>query len=165
MLVLKPVKTPCVGICSTGIGDSVCRGCKRFAHEVIDWNSYTHEQKLLISHRLESFLAKIVQNMIHIQDEKLLFAQVKHQQIQFKPEQNPYCWVFDLLRAGASQIKSLADYGLALQPGWQGVSLNIIRDNIDKDFYALSCAHYDRYISPCFDLVSILDRTDTDEQT
>lgn len=164
MLVLKPVKTPCVGICSTGIGDSVCRGCKRFAHEVIDWNSYTHEQKLLISQRLETFLAQIVENMIQIYDEKLLLAQIKHQQIQFKQEQNPYCWVFDLLRAGASQIRNLADYGLALQPAWQGVPLNIIRDNIDKDFYALSCAHYERYISPCFDLGKILDPTITDEQ-
>ena len=150
MLVLKPVKTPCVGICSTGIGDSVCRGCKRFAHEVIDWNSYTHEQKLLIAQRLEHFLAQIVQNMIQINDEKLLLTQIKHQQIQFKPEQNPYCWVFDLLRAGASQIQDLSLYGLELQPAWQGESLGVIRDNIDKDFFALSCAHYERYISPCF---------------
>ncbi len=150
MLVLKPVKTPCVGICSTGIGDSVCRGCKRFAHEVIDWNSYTHEQKLLIAQRLENFLARIVQNMIQINDEKLLLTQIKHQQIQFKQEQNPYCWVFDLLRAGASQIQDLSAYGLALQPAWQGTSLGVIRENIDKDYYALSCAHYERYISPCF---------------
>ncbi len=160
MLVLKPVKTPCIGVCSTGIGDSVCRGCKRFAHEVIDWNAYTHEQKLLISQRLETFLAQIVQNIIHIYDEKLLLAQIKHQQIQFKPEQNPYCWVFDLLRAGASQIRNLSDYGLALQPGWLDVPLSTIRDNIDKDFYALSCAHYDRYISPCFDLGNILNIAD-----
>ena len=41
----SPVKTPCIGVCSTGIGDSVCRGCKRFSHEVIDWNSYSQEQK------------------------------------------------------------------------------------------------------------------------
>lgn len=148
MLVLKPVKTPCVGICSTGIGDSVCRGCKRFAHEIIDWNAYTHEQKWLISQRLEGFLAQIVQNMIHINDESMLLAQIKHQQILFKPEQNPYCWVFDLLRAGASQITDLSIYGLALTPAWQGISLTVIRDNIDKDFYALSCAHYERYISP-----------------
>lgn len=157
MLVLKPVKTPCVGICSTGIGDSVCRGCKRFAHEVIDWNSYSHEQKLLIAQRLETFLAQIVQNMIEIRDEKLLLAQIKHQQILFKPEQNPYCWVFDLLRAGASQIQDLSAYGLALQPAWKGVSLSTIRDNIDKDFYALSCAHYERYISPCFVSAETLD--------
>ncbi|HEY0893891.1 MAG TPA: DUF1289 domain-containing protein [Cellvibrio sp.] len=150
MLVLKPVKTPCVGICSTGIGDSVCRGCKRFGHEVIDWNSYTHEQRLLIAQRLEAFLAQIVQNMIQVNDEKLLLTQIKHQQIQFKPEQNPYCWVFDLLRAGASQIQDLSQYGLSLQMKWVGTPLTVIRDNIDKDFYALSCAHYERYISPCF---------------
>lgn len=157
MLVLKPVKTPCVGICSTGIGDSVCRGCKRFAHEVIDWNSYTPEQKLLIAQRLEKFLAQIVQNMIQINDEKLLLTQIKHQQIQFKQEQNPYCWVFDLLRAGANQIQDLSAYGLALQPAWQSVSLGVIRENIDKDYYALSCAHYERYISPCFVTTETLD--------
>ena len=157
MLVLKRVKTPCVGICSTGIGDSVCRGCKRFGHEVIDWNSYTHEQKLLIAQRLETFLAQIVQNMIQILDEKVLLTQIQHQQIQFKQEQNPYCWVFDLLRAGASQIQDLSAYGLALQPAWQGTSLAVIRDNIDKDYYALSCAHYERYISPCFISVENLD--------
>lgn len=150
MPIFKPVKTPCVGICSTGIGDSVCRGCKRFAHEVIDWNAFSHEQRLLIAQRLEHFLTTIVQNMIRINDEKLLLAQIKHQQISFKPEQNPYCWVFDLLRAGASQIQDVSHYGIALLPAWSNVPLTVIRDNIDRDFYALSCAHYERYISPCF---------------
>lgn len=150
MPIFKPVKTPCVGICSTGIGDSVCRGCKRFAHEVIDWNAYTHEQRLLIAQRLEAFLSQIVQNKILIVDESLLLAQIEHQQIQFKKEQNPYCWVFDLLRAGASQIQDVTTYGLAMQPGWSELPLTSIRESIDKDFYALSCAHYERYISPVF---------------
>lgn len=150
MQIFKPVKTPCIGICSTGVGDSVCRGCKRFGHEVIDWNAYTHEQRLIIAQRLESFLTQIVQNMIEVVDAKILLEQIKHQQIQFKPEQNPYCWVFDLFRAGASQIKDLSRYGLCLQPAWKNTDLTIIRDNMDKDFYALSCAHYERYISPCF---------------
>ena len=47
----SPVKTPCIGVCSTGIGDSVCRGCKRFSHEVIDWNSYSQEQKRIYRSR------------------------------------------------------------------------------------------------------------------
>ncbi|MEM9624509.1 MAG: DUF1289 domain-containing protein, partial [Pseudomonadota bacterium] len=33
-------RTPCVGICSTTYGDLVCRGCKRFAHEIVQWNAY-----------------------------------------------------------------------------------------------------------------------------
>jgi uncharacterized protein len=147
---LKPVKTPCIGVCSTGIGDSVCRGCKRFAHEVIDWNSYTHDQRLIIAERLEGFLTQIVKNMIEVVDEKLLLEQIKHQQLQFKPEQNPYCWVFDLLRAGASQIQDVSVFGLRLLPAYANTPLTVLRDNIDKDFYALSCAYYERYISPCF---------------
>ena len=38
-------RTPCVGICSTTYGDDVCRGCKRFIHEVINWNSFNPEEK------------------------------------------------------------------------------------------------------------------------
>lgn len=150
MPLFKSVKTPCIGVCSTGIGDSVCRGCKRFAHEVIDWNAYTNDQRLMIAQRLESFLTQIVQNKLLILDEELLLTQIKHQQIHFKQEQNPYCWVFDLLRAGASQIQDLATYGLALLPEWKDEPLINIRDSIDKDFYALSCAHYERYIFPIF---------------
>lgn len=144
----KPVRTPCVGICSTGIGDSVCRGCKRFAHEVIDWNSYSHEQRFTIAKRLEMFLAQVVQNKIEVVDQQLLLTQIKHQQIQFKEEQSPYCWVNDLLRAGASQITDLAVYGVRLQPAWQHLSLVEIKDAIDQDYYILSAAHYDRYIAP-----------------
>ncbi|RYZ99174.1 MAG: DUF1289 domain-containing protein [Moraxellaceae bacterium] len=150
MPLFKPVRTPCVGICSTGIGDIVCRGCKRFTHEVIDWNAYTHEQRLIIAQRLEGFLTQVVQNMVEVVDEKILFEQIKHQQIQFKKEQNPYCWVFDLLRAGASQITDMDAYGLKLVPAWANTPLTEIRDNIDRDFYALSCAYYERYIDPQF---------------
>ena len=150
MLLYKPVRTPCVGICSTGIGDSVCRGCKRFAHEVIDWNAYTHEQRAIIANRLESYLAKVVSNMVEIADEKLLLEQIKHQQIPFKEEQNAYCWVFDLFRAGASQIDCLDVYGLRLHQPWRATPLIVIRDNMDRDFYALSCAYYERYIAPHF---------------
>jgi predicted Fe-S protein YdhL (DUF1289 family) len=148
MPIFKPVKTPCVGICSTGIGDSVCRGCKRFAHEVIDWNAYSNEQKLMILRRLESFLTQVVENIVQVVDPQRLREQISHQQIRFREEQNPYCWVFDLLRAGATQINDLETYGLCLRPEWRSASLREVRDAIEQDFYALSCAHYERYIAP-----------------
>ena len=56
--------------------------------------------------------------------------------------------MFDLLRAGASQITDLEAYGLRLQPAWRNASLKEVRDTIDQDFYALSCAYYERYIEP-----------------
>jgi uncharacterized protein len=34
--------------------------------------------------------------------------------------------------------------------GSSNLSLSEIRDHIDKDYYALSCAYYERYIVPEF---------------
>ena len=48
--------TPCIGLCSTVYGDLVCRGCKRFSHEIIDWNRYDHQQKAAVWQRLEQLL-------------------------------------------------------------------------------------------------------------
>lgn len=155
MPVIKPVKTPCIGVCSTGIGDSVCRGCKRFAHEVIDWNAYSHGQRLIIARRLESFLTQVVSNYFEIVDQELLLRQIEHQQLRFNAEQNAYCWVFELLRAGASQIRSPREFGLRIRSAWRDAPLAGIRDLIDRDYYALSCAYYERYILPGLDLEEV----------
>jgi predicted Fe-S protein YdhL (DUF1289 family) len=46
--------SPCVGICSsTNVGDAICIGCGRTAEEVIEWNSYTDEQRIIINKRLQ----------------------------------------------------------------------------------------------------------------
>lgn len=149
-MVFKRVPTPCVGICSTGIGDDVCRGCKRFAHEVIDWNLYSETERRVISQRLESFLVTVVSHKLVVVDVDRLRLQLKHQQIAFNEQQDPHCWIFDLLKAGASQINDLAVYGLAKHRLWHDVSLVDIRNAIDKDFYTLSSAHYERYFAPGF---------------
>ena len=59
-VVIPRVVTPCIGVCSTALGDDVCRGCKRYSHEVIDWNSYTDKQKQIIDERLDGFLIQVV---------------------------------------------------------------------------------------------------------
>jgi predicted Fe-S protein YdhL (DUF1289 family) len=47
--------SPCVGICSTtNVGDEICMGCGRTAQEVIDWNTYSDQQKILINKRLKN---------------------------------------------------------------------------------------------------------------
>lgn len=140
------VKTPCIGVCSTGIGDTVCRGCKRFAHEVIDWNGYDEAQRQLVVNRLEAFLTTVVSNKIDIIDEEKLLYQMRYQQLKVDPLQSPSRWVYELLRAGAAQIEDTNVYGFRLKPEWQRFTLEDIKQFLDQDFFTLSSAHYDRYI-------------------
>ncbi|WP_317929412.1 DUF1289 domain-containing protein [Halioxenophilus sp. WMMB6] len=147
-MIFKPVKTPCVGICSTGIGDDVCRGCKRFSHEVIHWNGYDNDQRRVIANRLASFLAQVVANHFFIIDAEKLQAQLRHQQISYQSDQDPMCWVFDLLKAGASQITDISVYGVAVKREFQHLTLVELKQSVDQHFYLLSKAHYDRYFRP-----------------
>ncbi|MGB1191344.1 MAG: DUF1289 domain-containing protein [Pseudomonadales bacterium] len=146
MKLFHSVRTPCIGVCSTGIGDSVCRGCKRFDHEVIRWNSYTHDQKLAIDLRLDELLTRVVSWRLKIVDEALLQAQMQMQQIQYEKSRNPYCWLFELLRAGAGQIEDATEYGFTKIALFEHQTLSEIRHDIDDEFYSLSVAHYERYI-------------------
>ena len=146
MKLFHSVRTPCIGVCSTGIGDSVCRGCKRFDHEVIRWNSYTHDQKVAIDLRLDQLLTRVVSWRLLIVDEALLQTQLQTQQIKYEQTRNPYCWLFELLRAGAGQIDDPIEYGFTKVAPFEKNTLTEIRHDIDDEFYSLSVAHYERYI-------------------
>ena len=62
----EKTRSPCVGICSTTYGDLVCRGCRRFAHEIVGWNGYTEEQKISILERLKQIKKEVVSQHLHI---------------------------------------------------------------------------------------------------
>jgi predicted Fe-S protein YdhL (DUF1289 family) len=143
---VKTIKTPCVGVCSTGIGDAVCRGCKRFAHEVIAWNSYTPEQKAIIDKRLGGFLSQCVSNKLRVTDKALLEWQLQVQQLSYPAHHDEYCWVYSLIKAGASQIDDTGAYGFDVDLAFRGMPLAQLRELIDREFYILSQAHYERYI-------------------
>ncbi|MDH4039519.1 MAG: DUF1289 domain-containing protein [Gammaproteobacteria bacterium] len=142
----RPIKTPCIGVCSTGIGDSVCRGCKRFAHEVIDWNSYSPQQKAVVDKRLGDFLSQCVSNKLRVTDRALLQWQLQVQQLSYPAHHDEYCWVYSLIKAGASQIEDTAEFGFEVDMAFRPLSLVQLRELIDREFYILSQAHYDRYM-------------------
>jgi predicted Fe-S protein YdhL (DUF1289 family) len=145
-LLENPVKTPCIGVCSTGIGDTVCRGCKRFSHEVINWNSYTEGQKRIIDKRLSEFLSQCVSNKLRVLDGDLLQWQLQTQQIPYNAYHDKYCWTYRLIKAGASQIDDPEKYGFQLRLEYHDTLLSPLREMIDEEFFMLSQAHYDRYM-------------------
>ncbi len=147
MAVVRPrVVTPCIGVCSTALGDEVCRGCKRYSHEVIDWNSYNDDQKAIIDARLDGFLVQVMENKLRIHDVNLLEWQLQTQRIRYPAHKNPYVWLFQLLRAGAGQISDSAQFGFSVDAEYRTEPLISLREMIDQEFYLLSEAYYQRYI-------------------
>ena len=140
----RSVKTPCIGVCSTVFGDEVCRGCKRFQNEVIDWNSYQDSQKIAVLSRLESLKTQIMESKISIVNKKLLQNQLDTLDIKYVIDDNPFCWVFDLLRQASQSIDSLQDFGVVLKYGVEN-NLFELKKVIETELFSLSEAHFQRY--------------------
>lgn len=144
------IKTPCIGRCSTIYGDLVCRGCKRFSHEIVGWNAYAEEEKRAVWVRLEQLLAQVMTAKVQVFDADLLREQLLARQIRFVEGQSPYAWAYQLIARGARFIQQLEAYGVVLLPEFRDWSLPDLRDAIDQEFFLLSQAHYERYIAPGF---------------
>jgi predicted Fe-S protein YdhL (DUF1289 family) len=43
---------PCIGHCSTALGDDVCRGCGRTFEEITRWLEMTEEERCAVNRRL-----------------------------------------------------------------------------------------------------------------
>lgn len=143
----KRVTTPCIGVCSTSLGDTVCRGCKRFAHEIIAWNSYSEGERLLVVRRLQQLLASVVANRFQITDIKKFSRSAKTFGCELDGG-DPYCHLQHLLRLAATRIVQPEDCGFRPQPAFAGQSLAQLRDDVEQAFLELSVAHYDRYLAP-----------------
>lgn len=141
-----PVKTPCVGLCSTTYGDLVCRGCKRFSHEIVNWNRYGDDQKAAVWARLVALRDQVVSSLLSVEDEALLDAQRQKHRVPDDTGATAASRAYGLLRRGARHMRSLTAYGLAPAPEAEQWSAAELRDEIDRRFLALSEAHYERYL-------------------
>ena len=136
--------TPCLGICSTTYGDNVCKGGKRFVHEVINWNKYATPEKQLVNSRLESFKLTVLKDRFSIANAELLATRLNDQGINFNDSLDPMTWIFDLLRAAGSQDLDLSQFGIICH---SNAELSELKDQIYTEFLDLSEAHYERYFS------------------
>lgn len=104
-------RTPCVGICSTTYGDLVCRGCKRFAHEIVQWNGYDDLQQEAVRERLQRVRDEVLSLLLVCHDEALLqnaLSDAGLQDLDLMEAQ------YQLLRFMVRREQPLASVGLAL---------------------------------------------------
>ena len=140
----KSVKTPCIGVCSTVFGDEVCRGCKRFQHEIIKWNAYDDIEKKSVLNRLELLKVQIMQSKVLIIDEDLLRSKLHEYKVKFDEDSDSLCWVFDLLRSGSQSIADPSEFGFDLINS-SVLNLSELKKVMEEELFQLSEAHYQRY--------------------
>ncbi|MEO6698945.1 MAG: DUF1289 domain-containing protein [Paraperlucidibaca sp.] len=139
----ETVPTPCVGICSTTYGDTVCRGCRRYLHEVIDWNRYSAEQKRLIWQRLDGLLAQIMPRYFEISDAQQLRRALDQMRLSYRFEASPWTWLHILLKNAARQLTDLTPYGVR-RLDTSSMILYELKELVNGELYTLASAYYER---------------------
>ena len=134
--------TPCLGICSTTYGDDVCKGCKRFVHEIINWPKYSMDERAIVNDRLEEFKVLILKERFKVVDKDLFALKLKENAINYNNSLDPLTWIFDLLRASGSQNLDLSQFGIT---SLQNFDFKTIKDELNNEMLELSKAHHERY--------------------
>ena len=136
-------RTPCVGICSTTYGDEVCRGCKRFSFEVINWNGFTPEERESVWKRLEKLKTQIMSSRLQILEPELLDNKIRHYQLKIKDDLNDLSKAFELIKQVSESFNDLEEFGIKILSKKQ--SLIELKEEIEDELYTLSKAHYEKY--------------------
>ena len=136
-------RTPCVGICSTTYGDEVCRGCKRFSFEVINWNGFTPEERESVWKRLEKLKTQIMSSRLQILDPELLDNKIRHYQLKIKDDLNDLSKAFEIIKQVSESFSNLEEFGIEIFE--KNKALVEIKDEIENELYTLSKAHYEKY--------------------
>ena len=139
--------TPCIGICSTTFGDDVCKGCKRFSHEITNWGKFSTDERAVVNSRLEQFKITILEEKFTISDSNLFESKMNEFSINFNSSLEPITWIFDLLRASSNKDLNVNDFGVEILPAFSDLSLIELRDLINQEMLQLSEAHYYKFFN------------------
>ena len=139
--------TPCIGICSTTFGDDVCKGCKRFSHEITNWGKFSTDERAVVNSRLEQFKTTILEEKFSISDSELFESKMNEFSINFNSSLEPITWIFDLLRASSNKDLNVNDFGVEILPAFSDLSLIELRDLINQEMLQLSEAHYYKFFN------------------
>ena len=132
-------------MCSTTYGDLVCRGCRRFAHEVRDWNRYEEREKRAVLSRLEQLQLDTLSRVLSVNDpERLWDACVQLKVRGARPEQDPLCWAAELIRMGGGALGRLDTFGIQVMPAYENEPLESLSQWLVKVLYERAEAEYDR---------------------
>lgn len=118
------VTSPCVGLCSTTVGDRVCRGCQRLDGEIRDWAALAGEERERRMVELDALRAAVAGRHLVVEDGEALEAQLRRHRIRFRHDQPALSRAVELLRVGRGRIRDLSRYGLVPREGLDAATLH-----------------------------------------
>lgn len=107
--------TPCAGRCSTVFGDSVCRGCRRFNHEVIQWNTYGRIEKNAVWMRLDHQLDQVLVPMLPFADVVQVEQFIQSKRIRLKQNASLGRKLYYVLKLCEKNLNFTDESGLGLK--------------------------------------------------
>ncbi len=133
-------RTPCVGICSTTYGDLVCRGCKRYAHEIDSWNGYAEAQRTLVWERLLSLREGAFLSHARITDPEQLLRRAEGFHIADLAALDEVNVAYELVRRAGRETDFAS---LGIEPLAPAADAGALYLRIEEELYARSLARYE----------------------
>ena len=134
-------RTPCMGICSTTYGDLVCRGCKRFAHEIIHWNGFNDDQRRTVWQRLIELRDTCVRDIVHAGERSVMDSACVQRGLPTDSQCSTLSLAYELLRRGLNEPQIVIDANIDLRESESPIGA---LKAIDDLFLTRSQAHYER---------------------
>ncbi|WP_043526288.1 DUF1289 domain-containing protein [Litchfieldella xinjiangensis] len=106
------IVSPCVGLCSTTVGDCVCRGCQRHDDEIRDWFGLPADERAQRMNDIDAMRESVASRFLRVIDPQRLEAQMRRHGIRFRTDQPALSRVVELLRVGRHRIGDLSQYGV-----------------------------------------------------
>lgn len=131
--------TPCAGRCSTVFGDSVCRGCRRFNHEVIQWNTYTAEQHTAVWKRLDAQLDQILIPMLPFAEITQVEGFILSKRVRLRGDASTGRKLYHALKICEKNKNLAPESGLGIQP----IQVKPLWQEFERRILALAKASYD----------------------
>lgn len=131
--------SPCAGKCSTVFGDQVCRGCRRFSAEVIEWNRYSDEQKMMIWQRLDEQLDRIVLPLVPHANHAQVIAFLASRQVRLLDQSSQGRHIYEALRICKRAPEFLLQSGLNVAAD----QLESVWQQVDTRLYTLAVANFE----------------------
>lgn len=140
------VRSPCVGVCSTTLGDEYCRGCQRSHTQITRWSAMNDAQRDACMQAIDQLREQVAQRFMHVFDAALLERKLLRHGIRYRPEQPPLSRVIELLRVGRGRIQQLDRYGVECQPSTADLDIKALYAALNQ---ALLMAVEQSLDSPC----------------